>query len=332
MLFLKQSTVVDVVLGPFIDDTDGKTTEEALTLAQADLQLTKNGATAAQKNDTSSATHLYGGNYKVDLNATDTNTVGHLRLMCKETGALPVIADFYVLEEAIYDAVFGASAAGFDSNGRVDVGSVGGTAQTANDNGADINTLLTRIVGTLASGTHNPQSGDTYAQIGSAGAGLTAVPWNASWDSEVQSECTDALNAYDPPTNAEMEARTLVAASYFDPAADTVANVTTTANVTNEVTADMTKISGSATAADNLEASALGIVPGACEGTPTTTVIQTDLAENTNDHYIGRVIVFTSGNAAGEATDITDYTGATGTLTVTALVTAPAASDTFVIV
>ena len=44
------------------------------------------------------------------------------------------------------------------------------------------------------------------AVIGSAGAGLTAVPWNAAWDAEVQSECTDALNAYDPPTKAEMDA------------------------------------------------------------------------------------------------------------------------------
>ena len=44
------------------------------------------------------------------------------------------------------------------------------------------------------------------AEIGSAGAGLTAVPWNASWDTEVQSEVTDALNAYDPPTKAEMDA------------------------------------------------------------------------------------------------------------------------------
>src|SRR5688572_22330578 len=40
--------------------------------------------------------------------------------------------------------------------------------------------------------------------IGAAGAGLTAVPWNAAWDAEVQSEVTDALNAYDPPTNAEL--------------------------------------------------------------------------------------------------------------------------------
>lgn len=38
------------------------------------------------------------------------------------------------------------------------------------------------------------------AEIGAAGAGLTAVPWNASWDSEVQSEVTDALTAAAIPT------------------------------------------------------------------------------------------------------------------------------------
>lgn len=65
--------------------------------------------------------------------------------------------------------------------------------------------------------THYPQTGDSYARIGApagasvsadiaaieaqtddigaAGAGLTAVPWNAAWDSEVQSECDDALAA-----------------------------------------------------------------------------------------------------------------------------------------
>lgn len=33
------------------------------------------------------------------------------------------------------------------------------------------------------------------AEIGAAGAGLTAVPWNASWDAEVQSEVQDAIEA-----------------------------------------------------------------------------------------------------------------------------------------
>ncbi len=42
--------------------------------------------------------------------------------------------------------------------------------------------------------------------IGTDGAGLTAIPWNAAWDAEVQSEATDALNAYDGPTHAELTA------------------------------------------------------------------------------------------------------------------------------
>jgi len=38
------------------------------------------------------------------------------------------------------------------------------------------------------------------AEIGVAGAGLTAIPWNAAWDAEVQSECADALAAYSVST------------------------------------------------------------------------------------------------------------------------------------
>ena len=38
---------------------------------------------------------------------------------------------------------------------------------------ADAVTLLARIIGTLASGTHNPQTGDSFARIGAAGASLT---------------------------------------------------------------------------------------------------------------------------------------------------------------
>jgi len=36
---------------------------------------------------------------------------------------------------------------------------------------------------------------DLQTQIGTAGAGLSAVPWNAAWDAEVQSEANDALVA-----------------------------------------------------------------------------------------------------------------------------------------
>lgn len=40
------------------------------------------------------------------------------------------------------------------------------------------------------------------------------VTWNATAAAQIQSEANDALVAYDPPTNAEMEARTLAAADY----------------------------------------------------------------------------------------------------------------------
>jgi hypothetical protein len=36
---------------------------------------------------------------------------------------------------------------------------------------------------------------DLQTQIGTAGDGLTAQPWNSAWDAEVQSECADALAA-----------------------------------------------------------------------------------------------------------------------------------------
>lgn len=67
---------------------------------------------------------------------------------------------------------------------------------------------------------------------------------------QVNTECDTALTDYDGPTDAEMIARTLLAADYFNPAADTVALVT---DITNQVSADVTAISGDAVAADNLE-------------------------------------------------------------------------------
>lgn len=42
------------------------------------------------------------------------------------------------------------------------------------------------------------------AVIGAAGAGLTAVPWNAAWDAEVQSEVSDGLIAYGAATATDV--------------------------------------------------------------------------------------------------------------------------------
>ena len=78
------------------------------------------------------------------------------------------------------------------------------------------------------------------AEIGAAGAGLSAVPWNAAWDAEVQSEVTDSLVAHNldhlcltatvaADMTAEVADNTIVSrilangdTSAFDPSTDNV--------------------------------------------------------------------------------------------------------------
>jgi len=100
---------------------------------------------------------------------------------------------------------------------------------TANDlSGTDIQ--LADTVTTLTG--HTAQTGDNFSRLGApAGASVSA-------------------DIADIPTVSEFNSRTLLSADYFDPATDTVATVTT---VANQVSADITAISGDVVAADNLE-------------------------------------------------------------------------------
>ena len=104
-MFLKQSTSATIILGPFVDSTDGVTAETGLTISQADVRLSKNAGTYAQKSDTGSCTHMENGYYSCGLNTTDTNTLGHLRISVAESGALPVWRDFLVLPANVYDSL-----------------------------------------------------------------------------------------------------------------------------------------------------------------------------------------------------------------------------------
>lgn len=109
---IKQSTAITVAIGPFLDDTDGKTAETGLTITQPDIRLSKNGAAFAQKAAAQTLSHMENGYYSLALDATDTNTVGRLTVHVAEAGALPVFHEFQVVEEAVYDSLFAASATG----------------------------------------------------------------------------------------------------------------------------------------------------------------------------------------------------------------------------
>lgn len=107
MRYLKQSTSIDLPIGPFVDATDGVTAETALTLTQPDIRLKKDGAAWAQKNAAQTLSHEENGFYEVTLDATDTNTLGPMRLAVFEAGAAPVFEDFMVMPANAYDAMFG---------------------------------------------------------------------------------------------------------------------------------------------------------------------------------------------------------------------------------
>lgn len=120
-------------------------------------------------------------------------------------------------EAGIADAVWDEARSGHTTTGSfgeyvlADVQLWDGSAvTTALETSADIAdaVLDEALSGHTTAGTLGKAVSDTLtdtAEIGTAGAGLTAVPWNAVWDAEVQSEATDALNVYDPPTKAELD-------------------------------------------------------------------------------------------------------------------------------
>lgn len=346
-IYLRQSTASqEVPLGPFLDDTDGKTAETALTISNTDIKIWKSGATTLANKNSGGATHISNGIYYAVLDATDTNTLGPLVIFVAESGALPVRMECVVLAANVYDSLIGAS----DSL-QVDATQIEGSDATnqirdavlddaTRFSGADIAAILTDT-GTTLDGKLNTIDSNVdailvdTAEIGVAGAGLTeaggtgdhltAVPWNAAWDAEVQSEVNDGLVAYDAATGTD------VAAVETD--TQDIQSRLPAALVSGRMSSDVVAISGSTTAADNLEASALGVITGQAQtGTLSTTQMTTDLTGYDNDRLIGRVIVFTSAPLAGEATDITDYASASGLVTFTAITEAPTNGTTFVIV
>ena len=108
-------------------------------------------------------------------------------------------------------------------------------------------------------------------------------------------------------------------------------------------TVDIGKINGNATSASNLQKSTSQMVQGTVSSSPAgpqtslgvTTFHTSDITHDEENTFIGRLIIFTSGELVGQATDITDYelnVSGKGFFSVTATTRNPANTDTFIIV
>ena len=105
MRYLEQNATVTLQMGPFLDEEDGITPEDLLTIEQADVRISKNGGAFGPKNEITDSDHDEAGWYQVNLDDTDTNTAGALMVAIHMAGALPVWREFIVLPSVIYDSL-----------------------------------------------------------------------------------------------------------------------------------------------------------------------------------------------------------------------------------
>jgi hypothetical protein len=210
---LRQSTQVIVVIGPFVDVGDAFTPEIGVTLSGADeaeILKANTATTTSISGATWAAITGCDGYYALTLTTSLTDTVGPLTVMVNDDSVcLPVFARFQVIEEAAYDAIYAASAspataAGVSAvetdtqdiqgrlpaalvNSRMDCTIDGTGMETGavdsilnrDASASTTNSTLGAIINDWEDGGRLDTIGDAIlvdtAEIGAAGAGLTAI-------------------------------------------------------------------------------------------------------------------------------------------------------------
>ena len=178
--YLRQSTAVDLPVGPFLDETDGKTAETALTITQPDIRLKKGAANWAQKNAAQTLTHEENGYYEVSLDTTDTNTLGLISLAVHESGALPVRQDYLVISAAAYDLMYGTLPQGVIAYGTAQAGASGSIQLASATSFAD--DLVNGAVVAVISGTGIGQTRTITDWVSSTDTATVSPNWTTAPD------------------------------------------------------------------------------------------------------------------------------------------------------
>lgn len=301
MQLLKQSTAVTLKIGPFLDDTDGKTAETALTIAQADVRLSKNGGNIAQKNEATSCTHDELGIYGCPINTTDTGTLGRLQVWVHESGALPVWHEFMVVTANVYDTLCSTDTL------QADLVQIGGTAQSATDlkdfADAGYDPATNKVQGVVLCDTTTANTD----MVGTNSAALASV-------------CTETrlteLDAANLPTDVS-NVKTDTAAILIDTGTDGVllAATATSAQLIDDVwdevlTAATHNVATSA--GRRVRETAAYTIHGGTAQAGSSTTITLDTGANGGDGVYNRnLVVLTGGTGRGQTRTIVDYTNST---------------------
>jgi len=302
---LRQSDAVELKLGPFVDSTDGNTDETGLTISQADVQIAKCAAGGdcgafAQKNDSGACAHDAIGLYECDFDATDTNTVGILEIAIHESGALPVFKTCEVVEEAVYDQQYAASATGAHAvssggittasfaSGAIDAAAIAADAIGASELAADA--IGSSEIATDAIGA---------AELAADAIGASELAANSITSSEIADDSIDAGALAANAIGAAEIASDALTAAKFDSTAGAFAP--------------------------------LGIIDqGTAQAATGTTLQLRSAAAFADDEIIGASCVITGGSAGiGQSRTVTDYVSSTDTATVATWTTTPSGTITY---
>ena len=138
--FLKADSGTTVVIGPMLDDDDGITVKNSLTITSAEVFISKNGGAFAAKNKPNNSPVNSGvtSYYDIGLDATDTNTEGILVISIHLTDVLQVSNTYMVQNANVYDSLYAASGTDYlevDVRGGVTIVDGTGTGEIDTDSG-----------------------------------------------------------------------------------------------------------------------------------------------------------------------------------------------------
>lgn len=126
MQHLRQSTAGQVsTIGQALDNTDGDTEENALTIANTDIKINKHNTTTLANKNSGGATSISNGVYHLTYDATDTSLAGRMSVYVHVAGALAMKEEYMVLTQSAFDALYTST-----------FNNLGGTAQTADHTAA----------------------------------------------------------------------------------------------------------------------------------------------------------------------------------------------------
>ncbi|MEK6799863.1 MAG: hypothetical protein AABZ12_12930 [Planctomycetota bacterium] len=321
---LKQSTTVTVRLGPYLDKTDGVTEKTALTPV---VEVSKNHGAFAARNSATAITHDSNGWYAVELNATDTNTLGPMVVKSDDaTTHLPVWREFEVVGANVFDSLIGGT-----DKLQVDLAEWIGVAPLA---------LVTQLVQAQANQLATQAKADVNAEVDAALD--TAVPATPTADSvnERMKTLDDNYTATRATKIDNLDA-TVSTRSTFNVATQ---NVT----VGDIVAAALAKFFTTATGQTYATAVAQSVVKeiadnagggsetrlrtGTAQAGGSNTITLDAGASAVTNFYKHAILAITAGTGAGQAQIIDSYDGTTKVATMAAAwATAPNNTSQFVI-